>query len=638
MATRRSFTNKSLSHKKNSPSSNEHSSGNSKSVASFKKKSLSKLKIKEKTRNINKKLSSIYTDSDGSMPDMHHFRHGKRHRLKRFLIFACGLLLIFSIAAWAGFFIFGSSGPSFEEELVKINISAPEKVVPGESITYHIRIVNKQPLQLAQTELTLHYPAGFTITETSLVPSDDKQNNWAFGTIDGNEDALLEVSGKIIGGFTTQQSLRAFLTYKPSNFNSDFQSVETFTHTFDSAPLSISMDIPDDVIPGDDIPFSLLVKNITQDKLGPLEVEIVPNKNFTFAEALDKDDQPENVTQPETNVWIIEKIEPESEIIITHTGTFTTDSQSKEKLKALVSIIEDGKRYLQSESEKEINVQENSLTLSLIANGSSSELLITPGSTITFSLFYKNTGQQTIENLTLKSIFAVPVSGGTTVLDLDSLEAGEDPKTSTDTINADSKRITLNWDKNALKTQEENSIPFSMRLASTDDIDYKKLSQFTITAHAEGQFENGTQVSVQTQPLSITIGSDALLKVSAEQLNPSTLEPTTEETDTYKINWNLKNSLHDLKNVSINSNLAGEITWLGDDIDTGNLIYDKNKKTVKWSITSLGTNKDESQASFIIKVQKAPGQTTLMSQATLEATDTTINQTLLRSAPAISMP
>ena len=313
-------------------------------TSSFKRKTL-----KNNFSAINKKLAAIYKEDDGSMPDMHHFTKGRGHRWKRLLLGTAAVLLVFSAAAWAGFFLFGNQGPSFTEDSLSINISAPESIIAGEIITYRIRIANKQPLQLAQTELTLHYPEGFVFEESSLLPIDDIKNKWKFGSIDGFEDVVLEVTGSIIGAVDSQQSLRAFLSYKPSNFNSDFQTIETFTHTFDGTPVTLDATVPESATPGDIIPLSFVVTNITKETIGPIELRLDGGEDFSFSEAKNTEELPDNTTQPEPNVWLIESLDAEQELTIEHDGAFTSDAQGEQSITSSIALIHDGSPYTQAE-------------------------------------------------------------------------------------------------------------------------------------------------------------------------------------------------------------------------------------------------------------------------------------------------
>jgi len=177
-----------------------------------------------------------------------------------------------------------------------------------------------------------------------------------------------------------------------------------------------------------------------------------------------------------------------------------------------------------------------------------------------------------------------------------------------------------------------------MYLRSQSEIDYSKLAQFRITATAEGEFENGTTVSVQTAPLTIDIGSDTTLDTTLEPIDPSTLDVTSDATNTYRVTWKTTNSLHTLTSVTTKANLAGSITWLGEQASIGSVSYNEKSKSITWTIPQLDTSDNEQSASFIFTLHKAAGQTELMSQTTLQGLDTTISQNILRSSSPLSFP
>ena len=627
----RSFAHKQLKSKKKKPTA--------KPKKSTKRKSLKKRVLS--VGNINEKLTKIYQDADGSMPDMRHISHVRKSRWHRFVVWTISALLVFSAAAWAGFFFFGTGGPVFSEENIVMTITAPEQVKSGEIITYRIRVSNKQPLQLAQTELTLNYPDGFAIEETSLLPLDDNQNKWRFGTLDPNEAVVLDVTGKLVGEIDTTQSLRAFFTYKPSNFNSDFQTVETLTHSFTETPLKLVTTFPDIVTAGDTLPLSMTISSDATEAIGPLEVSINGGPHFTFEDATTQD-LPEGVTSRTPGIWSILSLQPGEEITLLQPGAFTTDAELTETIEATVALVRDGSVFPQLTQQHEVTLQEHQLTLSMRVNGALDDVIVSPEDILTFSLYFKNTGQDRITDISLTGVIDTPAQNGTAVLDVDTLEAGADPLIEEQRVNADTRRIILEWTKEQFKNityldpDEENTIPFTMRLADTEAIDYTGLSRFTITAIAEGTFDNGENenVTVQTQPVTIAISSETNLSVEATPIDPSTLEPKN-SSNTYKVEYAIDNAFHTLTNAKIKTSLVGDVMFVGSDTSTGELTYDSKSKQIFWALDEIV---DSATGWFIFTLDAtSSGQQLLLTNTTLEATDEIIGKTILKTAPSIEL-
>lgn len=604
-----------------------------------------KKKIIATPTQINKQLRAIYKEADGSMPNMHHFNHGNGKRLRRFLLTMCALLILFSGAAWGGFFLFGAQSSSFSEQAITVGIDAPKKVTPGDKISYTIRVQNGQQLQLAQTELMVQYPEGFTLAETSLLPLADKKNTWRFGTLDGNEAVELKITGTLVGETGTEQSLRAFLTYKPSNFNSDFQTVTHFTHTFEAPSLSITNTIPKNASPGVPVPLEVVVENTANEPRGPLEIRINAIDQFVLQETDKSEKLPVGIERIEKGAWLVKSLEPQKKLTFKATGVFSPDAKETKKVVTTIAMLHNSRTYVLARDEREIVLQDNTLVLSLVANGSSSNLLVAPEDTLTFSLFYKNIGQKVIKNLTLKTILDVPSVQGKSVLASKTTETAVEPQIQTDQVNPDTRRIILTWTKKeinglgSINTQKEDSIPFAMALLSKANIDYRKLSQFTIVAHAEGQFDDGASVMVQTQPITISIGSDTTLETVSEPVDPTSLESTSASTNTYRITWTIKNSIHALKNVTVKAGLVGDIAWLGQEVSGGSLVFDPKTKSVRWTIPTMDTTTSEHTTSFVIQLKAATsGQKMLMTGSNLDALDSTLNKSLLRSTASLSLP
>ena len=587
-------------------------------------------------------LHSIYKDENGKVPDMKHFTHGTSHTWRRFLVGSIIFLLLACGAAWAGFFVFTSFQSDFAEQSVAIEIQAPENVTAGDTITYRIRIRNGQRLELAQTELTLAYPEGFTVTNTSLLPIDSEKSKWKFGVIEGSKTAELEITGILVGSTGSQQSLRAFFTYRPSNFNSDFQSIASSTQTISQSPITLTNAFPKTASPGSivSLPITLSASTATT---GTLRVVIAAGDHFTFNEAKKTEARVDGVQRIDKNIWLVTALTPGKPITLTGVGSFTGDSTDTEKITTTVSLVDGGQEYVVASNQHELPIAHSSLVLSLIANGSSSDVLVAPEGNLTFSLFSKNTSEKAIKNLTIRAVLDTPSFQNKSILAINSLNAGSEPKIAGEQVNPDTRRVTLTWTSKEraplgnLEPQKEDTIPFSLSLLPKSSLDYTKLTQFTITAIAEGSYDNGTQVSLQTQPITITVGSDTTIDADAVPVNAETLEPVN-ASDTYRITWTVKNDTHAIKDIVVKSSLVGEVEWLGQELQNGSLTFDAKSKSARWTIPALSSGNKIERASFVVRLKsKTAGQQLLMTATALEATDTVVNRSLQRSSAAIEL-
>ncbi len=587
-------------------------------------------------------LQSIYKDEDGNVPDMKHFTHGASRTWRRVVAGATVFLLLACGAAWGGFFVFSSLQSDFAEQSVAIDIQAPQTITAGDSITYRIRIRNGQRLELSKTELTVAYPEGFTVTNTTLLPVDTEKSKWRFGVIEGGKNVELEVTGVLVGSTGSQQSLRAFFTYRPSNFNSEFQTIGSSTQTINQSPITLVTEFPKTASPGSAIalPVTLRVSTATT---GTVRVVIDGGSHFTFSEPKKGETIPAGVQRIDARTWLLSSLTPEKPITLTANGSFTGDALETEKIVTTASLMDSGREYVVATHEHELPIARSSLVLSLIANGSSSDVLIAPEGNLTFSLFSKNTSDKPIKNLTIRAVMDTPSFQNKSILAINSLNAGSEPKIAGEQVNPDTRRVTLSWSSKEraalanLEPQKEDTIPFSLSLLSRANLDYTKLTQFTITAIAEGSYDNGTRVSLQTQPITITIGSDTAIDADAVPVNPETLEPTS-KSNTYRVTWTVKNDTHAVKDVVVKASLVGEVEWLGQELQNGSLTFDAKSKSARWTIPSISSGNKIERASFVIRLNtQTAGQQLLMTTTALEATDTVINRSLQRSSAAIEL-
>ena len=134
------------------------------------------------------------------------------------LALACALL---AAVVWLGFFVLEPKG-NFSEEDVILSISGQDVVQVGETVRYRIRYRNAQKVSLKDVSLRVRYPNGFIFETSSEAPSSESNDVWNLGELKGGESGYIDIDGRLFGSAEQEQSLRAFLSYEPDNFSSEF--------------------------------------------------------------------------------------------------------------------------------------------------------------------------------------------------------------------------------------------------------------------------------------------------------------------------------------------------------------------------------------------------------------------------------
>lgn len=171
--------------------------------------------------NLDATIEQLYQEPNGSMPDLSTIEHRK----SRPGMWVTALILLFlgaaTGAAWLGFFLFNPA-EKFSENLVAIDIKTPETITTGVPQTYTVTVRNDNDKPITASRLFLTYPAGFVAVASTPAATSDKNEHWDLGAMDPGASKILSVTGVYAPATLTTSTWQAVLTYRPSNFNSDF--------------------------------------------------------------------------------------------------------------------------------------------------------------------------------------------------------------------------------------------------------------------------------------------------------------------------------------------------------------------------------------------------------------------------------
>lgn len=201
---------------------------------------------------IEETLEELYQEPDGSLPDMKHFERGRTRTWATVFGTALVFLVAASGAAWFGYFLF-MPAHKFSEQQITLAMVAPQPVTIGTPQEYRITIRNTSELGLASSDVYVKMPQPFVVTMAEPTPTTGKNERWTLGAIDAGSEKTIKITGVL--GLTQQATAapsaaaplaaRAMLSYRPSNFNADFQKVTDQTLGEPAGALTLRMDATD---------------------------------------------------------------------------------------------------------------------------------------------------------------------------------------------------------------------------------------------------------------------------------------------------------------------------------------------------------------------------------------------------------
>ncbi len=549
---------------------------------------------------------------------------GKNNRLTRWLmriIVTLIALLVFGVGGWLGYTYWLNGG---EREYLKVTIEAPETPVSGETAEIRISYKNPNKQPVADLDIDINLPKSFTIDSMLPLPTDEEELVWDIGTIGGQSDGEIVIKGVWIESIETAQVLQALANFRPSNFNSEFQTIARKDVTTETSIISLEATAGSEGAPGRPIEHQVTLKN-TSETL-PMD-NIIVRASVPDGFFLDESNPAVEAGGPIE--WRFDSIAPQEEINITYTGSFAGDVSGFQYSDIEIFAERDNRSYLQAKEQVFTDVLTSALSTLLVVNGATDSTTARLGSTLRTSISIENTGNALVEDAELLLNF----------------EANKGIPINWNTSGLNGGRVTsegIYWSASIVGPIDQNgNATFNLNLPILDSLDSNRADQFTITA----ELTSGG-ITIKSTPIMVTISTDASLNVEARyydengnQVGRGPLPPKVGEATRYQIIWTLTNSLHPLERVEIESSLPPYVRFIGsDNTDLGTLTQEMSGAVV-WNIPSVPADINKVQATFTIEVTPPNGSNgsflKLIPSTTMQVRDAVSETDIQQTAGAV---
>lgn len=591
-------------------------------------------------------MTEMFSDPVGEAADLTKIDRRAKASRKAVLIGGIVLLLLAGTSAIAGFFVFNADDNTFQEKGVRCEFEGETEVVSGADVLLTVACTNSESVSLTGMVAEVTYPQGFTYESANYGPSGEYFNQWQIGELLPGESKKLEIIGHLIGEVGSSHNFSAFVSYRPANFNSEFQERLDWELVVDSSTLEVSLKGLQEVISGQASQFTITYRNTSDRALSRIRI---------------KADWPDQVklesASPSADAdgsWLITQLSPNESGTISGSAIFAGEvGDQQETLLSLGLMESDGKFNLQ--------VEKSFLTLFI-----NPEITIAISDAKLTSLDWGKTYTPTIEltngsdfPLTEATISAtVELMAGEKVLDEEWLDwstlineskGKRDGYTfvwsSTELTQLETftpgQKINVSWAVNLLKEQPSGLVG-------------EGASGARVTVTLSGKRENGEESVAFTKtkvgdvlPMSATptISSEARyydeggVPVGSGPFPPVASRPTT-----FTVLWSLNNTGTDVTGIEVSTTLPADVQWLGQaKVSAGEpLTYDAKTRSVTWRLNKLpawsGGNGSAVTAEFDISVTPLPedigSYVPLTEEIVLSGTDSVTKEAVTDRSPA----
>ncbi len=577
--------------------------------------------VADESKAMDEGLAAIYGEERDDLGTVDRAASGATRWLVRVVI---GLAVV-AVVSYLAYFVYATFFLGATVNPLTIAVETNASPVSGTAATVTVRYTNTGRSPIAKLSIDANLPDAFVITSMLPEPTDRDELVWNVGSVGSHEEGTLVFQGTWIADVPSTTTVQALATYRPANFNADFDAVASQTVTTTASTLTVVGEGPDSVTAGADAAYTFTLENTGEITLPAVGFALTLPTGFYVTTSTPA------LTAGSAPTWTIGDLAPHVPTVITVTGAFTADVEDVQQLDAAATVTVDDSTTTQAKTQVFTDVQGNGLRLQLVANGSTGDIAIDPGSPLRITIGYENTGESSIADLSLlldfQSTGKVPITWSDATLDGGTTTA-DGIKWSTTTLGTVA----------AGEKKSRNAIfPLKDTLAAGD------AQTFSVVVHATVD-----GVTTQSQPLVITLNSDTSFTASSRYftddgapVGSGPLPPTVGDTTTYQIEWTVHNALHALKDVRVSATLPPSANWT-DTTSTafGTVSYDAATRTVTWEIADMPADTGDVTATMRVSVTPNGSDVgsfvKLLSGSAFRATDTVTNASIQLTADSLT--
>jgi len=596
---------------------------------------------------IHKGLSKIYSNKDGSLPDISHLEVRRRSRWRLMLLSSAGILILLTAISWLGLLIFNPDY-KFKDKSIELTIDGPQNIASGDEVTYAVRYKNLEKVNLNNVELILRYPNGFEFVSAEPKPTNDFNSSWSLGNLEKGAKGSIEIKGRLIGEVGSIRNIDATASFQPENFSSVFKETASFSSQITSSILEFNLEGPEKTLINKKTTYKIKYRNSSDQDLNKIKILVNYPSSFVFQEATPVPFHNEEDARNLNNQWIIDQLGKNQEGEIEITGGYLADEDVTEaNFEVKIGFIDEetGEFSLQQQQSLKTQIINQNLSLSLIVAGSGQNQPINFGQNLLYSITYKNLGQQELDDVE----FTITIDSD--VLDWNALE---------DKHAGVIKDHTITWNKDQIseldliRPLDEGTIDFSIPVKEAGNIDIVKTSLQTkskVTAKMLKIDDLAVDdLIVESNEIDNNINTDLQLAVMGRYFDDDNiavgtgpLPPVVGQKTTFRIYWSIANSLHEVREVKVTTTLPSGVNWADKYlVKAGSVAYNAKDNQVTWSINKIPANETFEDVNLWFDVSVTPTKQQerklliLTDQTGLNAIDSTTNSTINKVGKAIT--
>ncbi len=527
-------------------------------------------------------LSAIYGETRDDLKVM--ARGGSA--MTRFLVRAIIALSVVCVSVAIGYLVYQRFFTNDDDSApLTMTFVVPSELTSGAPVHLELLYANNTGYPLTNVEIDVNVPQGFLMTSSAPLATNATDFTWVLGTISAHSDGKIVVDGLWQADVPSTTGIQALASYKPANFNAQFNDIVTATVTTNASTLALTVDPVPQASAGQEISYLVRLKNSGAD------VIIAPTVDVTLPEGFFVKTSTPALVPGAASIFALPDLLAGTETSVTIVGTYASDVSG---VRTMTSRVRVGavRPSVQATATTETTVQGSALSLVMVGNGNEGTIAADPGSLLRVALRLENTGDVPITDASALLDFTaednLPITWSTAVLDGGKITAKG--------ITFDTKRIgTL-----------APGAHVALNLAFPLKTDLSAVSSAFSIAFSATQLG----VTVYAPSLTVVLNSEvqltSTLRYFAEDGSPlgsGPLPPVVGSATHYRAIWSIASGVHAVKDVTVSATLPDGVVW--DNFataDGGSVTYDDVTRVVRWTMSSIPKDASALTAKFSVSI------------------------------------
>ncbi len=498
---------------------------------------------------------------------------------------------------------------SFSEADLMVTIRGPEEVEVGEEVEYSIRYRNNSDIRLENVSVTFEYPeAAVPVQKDEDEVTEERETFRIVENLDNlnpGQEEIVDFSAKIFGQEGDAVEARAWFNYMPQNLSAEYEVERTHTGIITNVPINFEFDMPDQAEAGEEFPFRVRYFSHLEEPLENLGIRLNYPSGFEFVRST-----PSGL---EDNEWEREFLGGNEGALIEVFGRLDGDPGDVKGFRGELGVWKFDRFITLKRIDGEILIPQPNLFVDIVVNDNP-DYVANPGEDLLYDIYFKNIGDQTLEDLFL-----------TVDLDSELIDmAGVEPMGGRFQREAGS----IIWSHSSfselrrLRPDEEEKISFWAKVKD-GDLPY---NPEIVTSLTLSQVREESRIRVNTE---MNLEQALLTQENDPFQSEGPFPLRLNRPSTYTINWKIDNYYNDLEDVEVVVEIPEDAGIVEkEQSEEGELEFNSNTGELTWSLEEVergaGASIASPQATFqveIIPTASADEETVLLGETKITGTD-----------------